>query len=92
MSAGDKARKDTNNLLPREGIEIVPSRDQVNSLGEPGQVRRSIPITIFVIRVSGEWSSAGLQWRGRIEHLPSGQTMPFSTLEEISQFILSASR
>ena len=90
MKANDQASKDPIDSELREATEQLPARDPVNSPDEKSQTRCSIPVTIFVVRVSGEWSADSLQWRGRVEHLPSGQSAAFSRLEEIPLFILRA--
>ena len=38
------------------------------------------PINTFVVRFWQEWSAAGRRWRGRVEHLQSGQSVAFRDL------------
>jgi hypothetical protein len=41
----------------------------------------------FVIRFWREWSANADRWRGRIEHLQSGQHADFLDLVDVSAFI-----
>ena len=45
------------------------------------------PASTFVIRFWREWSAAGSRWRGRIEHVQSGQRADFVELESILEFV-----
>ena len=45
------------------------------------------PVSTFVVRFWREWSVAGARWRGRIEHVLSGQRCDFVELEEILEFV-----
>jgi hypothetical protein len=45
------------------------------------------PAVTFVIRIWLEWSLSGPRWRGRIEHLESGQHTAFENLDRILVFI-----
>ena len=45
------------------------------------------PISTFVVRFWQEWSAAGPRWRGRIEHVQSGQSAAFMGLEGMLDFI-----
>jgi hypothetical protein len=45
------------------------------------------PISTFVVRFWQEWSAAGPRWRGRIEHVQSGQSAMFIGLEGMLDFI-----
>jgi hypothetical protein len=45
------------------------------------------PVSTFVVRIWHEWSAAGSRWRGRIEHLQSGESAAFLDLEETLAFI-----
>ena len=47
------------------------------------------PISTFVVRVWREQSVAGLRWRGRIEHVQSGESATFLHLDEILDFVRS---
>jgi len=44
-------------------------------------------VSTFVIRFWREWSAAGLRWRGRIEHVQSGQSTTFLDLDEMLDFL-----
>lgn len=45
------------------------------------------PASTFVIRFWCEWSAAGSRWRGRIEHVQSGQRAEFVQLQGILEFV-----
>jgi hypothetical protein len=45
------------------------------------------PLSTFVIRFWREWSAAGPQWRGRIEHVQSGESAPFLSWRQMVDFI-----
>ena len=45
------------------------------------------PASTFVVRFWREWSAAGSRWRGRIEHVQSGQRSDFVELEGILEFV-----
>jgi hypothetical protein len=45
------------------------------------------PINTFVVRIWHEWSAEGSRWRGRIEHLQSGESTTFLDLEVALTFI-----
>ena len=45
------------------------------------------PISTFVVRFWQEWSAAGPRWRGRVEHVQSGQSATFMGLEGMLDFI-----
>jgi hypothetical protein len=47
------------------------------------------PISTFVVRFWKEWSAAGPRWRGRIEHVQSGESVAFLGLDEILDFVRS---
>jgi len=47
------------------------------------------PISTFVIRFWREWSTAGPRWRGRIEHVQSGESAAFLEAREILDFVRS---
>ena len=44
------------------------------------------PISTFVVRFWQEWSAAGPRWRGRIEHVQSGESAAFLDLNEMLDF------
>jgi hypothetical protein len=43
----------------------------------------------FVVRFWKEWSAAGPHWRGRIEHVQSGESAAFLGLDGMLDFIRS---
>lgn len=45
------------------------------------------PVSTFVVRFWQEWSAAGPRWRGRIEHVQSGESATFLGLEGMLDFI-----
>ena len=45
------------------------------------------PISTFVVRFWREWSAAGPRWRGRIEHVQSGESAAFLGVDEMLAFI-----
>jgi hypothetical protein len=47
------------------------------------------PVSTFVVRFWREWSAAGPRWRGRIEHVQSGQSAAFLGLDEMLDFVRS---
>jgi hypothetical protein len=44
----------------------------------------------FVVRFWREWSAAGLRWRGRIQHVESGETTSFLNLGRMLEFLHSS--
>jgi hypothetical protein len=48
---------------------------------------RRPPTSTFVIRFWREWSVTTERWRGRIEHVQSGQRADFVEPEDILQFV-----
>ena len=44
----------------------------------------------FVVRFWREWSAAGLRWRGRIQHVESGEATSFLELARMLQFLRSS--
>ncbi len=47
----------------------------------------SPPLSTFVVRFWREPSAAGPRWRGRIEHVQSGESATFRELEDILDFV-----
>jgi hypothetical protein len=45
------------------------------------------PASTFVLRFWREWSAAGSRWRGRIEHVQSGESAVSLDLQGILDFI-----
>jgi hypothetical protein len=45
------------------------------------------PVSTFVVRFWREWSAAGPRWRGRIEHVQSGESATFLDLDGMLGFI-----
>lgn len=44
-------------------------------------------ISTFVIRFWREWTAASIRWRGRIDHVQSGQRADFVDPEAIMAFV-----
>jgi hypothetical protein len=53
-------------------------------MAEPSPVP---PVSTFVIRFWQEWSAAGPRWRGRIEHVQSGESAAFLDLDGMLEFV-----
>ncbi|MBC8445643.1 MAG: hypothetical protein H8D74_00440 [Chloroflexi bacterium] len=53
-------------------------------MAEPSPVP---PISTFVVRFWQEWSAAGSRWRGRIEHVQSGESATFLNLDKLLDFV-----
>lgn len=53
-------------------------------MAEPSWVS---PTSTFVIRFWREWFDGAGRWRGRIEHVQSGQRADFVELEGVLQFV-----
>ena len=45
------------------------------------------PTLTFVLRFWREWSAAGPQWRGRIEHVSSGKSVAFLEPDRMLAFL-----
>jgi len=45
------------------------------------------PISTFVVRFWREWSATGPRWRGRIEHVQSGESAAFLGVDEMLDFV-----
>jgi len=45
------------------------------------------PVSTFVVRFWREWSAAGPRWRGRIEHVQSGESAAFLGMDEMLEFV-----
>jgi len=45
------------------------------------------PVSTFVVRFWQEWSAAGSRWRGRIEHVQSGESAAFLDVDEMLDFV-----
>jgi len=45
------------------------------------------PASTFVVRLWREWSAAGPRWRGRIEHVQSGESAAFLGLDRMLDFV-----
>lgn len=45
------------------------------------------PATTFVVRFWHEWSAAEPRWRGRIEHVQSGESAAFFGLDGMLDFV-----
>jgi hypothetical protein len=53
-------------------------------MAEPSSVP---PISTFVVRFWQEWSAAGSRWRGRIEHVQSGESAAFLDVDGMLEFV-----
>jgi hypothetical protein len=53
-------------------------------MAEPSSVP---PISTFVVRFWQEWSAAGSRWRGRIEHVQSGESAAFLDVDGMLDFV-----
>jgi hypothetical protein len=47
------------------------------------------PFSTFVVRFWKEWSAAGPRWRGRVEHVQSGECAAFLGLDGMLDFVRS---
>jgi hypothetical protein len=45
------------------------------------------PVSTFVVRLWHEWSVDGSRWRGRIEHLQSGESRAFLDSDGLLSFV-----
>jgi hypothetical protein len=45
------------------------------------------PVNTFIVRLWREWSAAGPRWRGRIEHVQSGESVAFLGLDGMLDFV-----
>jgi hypothetical protein len=45
------------------------------------------PVSTFVVRFWQEWSAAGPRWRGHIEHVQSGESIAFLSLDGMLDFV-----
>jgi hypothetical protein len=45
------------------------------------------PASTFVVRLWHEWSADGPRWRGRVEHLQSGESGAFLDLDDLLSFV-----
>ena len=66
----------------------------LRNLGAPGREEAAVvepssvsPVSTFVVRFWRECSSAGSRWRGRIEHVQSGQSATFLGLDGMLDFV-----
>jgi hypothetical protein len=53
-------------------------------MAEPSPVP---PVSTFVVRFWQEWSAAGPRWRGRIEHVQSGESAAFLDVDGMLDFV-----
>lgn len=53
-------------------------------MAEPSSIP---PTSTFIVRFWCEWSAAGSRWRGRIEHVQSGESATSLDLQAITDFI-----
>jgi len=52
-----------------------------------GPTTQNITITTFIVRFWREWTGAEARWRGRIEHVQSGQRQDFLYLDDMLGFL-----
>jgi hypothetical protein len=45
------------------------------------------PDSTFVVRFRREWTVTGPRWRGRIEHVQSGESVAFLNLDDMLVFL-----
>jgi hypothetical protein len=45
------------------------------------------PLNTFVVRLWLEASGSGMRWRGRVEHVQSGQSISFRRTDELVGFV-----
>jgi hypothetical protein len=45
------------------------------------------PVSTFVVRLWHEWTAEGPHWRGRIEHLQSGESRAFLDWDGLLSFV-----
>ncbi|MGD2142945.1 MAG: hypothetical protein PVF54_00555 [Anaerolineae bacterium] len=45
------------------------------------------PVSTFVVRLWSEWSATGPRWRGRIDHVQSGESSVFLDLDGMLDFL-----
>lgn len=53
-------------------------------MAEPSRVD---PANTFVVRLWSEWSAGGLRWRGRVDHVQSGDSAAFLDVDGLLAFI-----
>ena len=47
-------------------------------------------VITFVVRFWREWSATGQRWRGRIQHVESGNAVSFLDLNKMMRFLRSS--
>ena len=70
--------------LGAQGAPLSPAARQQLIVAEPSSIP---PASTFVVRFWVERSAAGSRWRGRIEHVESGETTAFLTTEKMLEFV-----
>jgi hypothetical protein len=70
--------------LGAQGTPLSPSARQGSIVADPSSIS---PVSTFVIRFWREWSPGQVRWRGRIEHVQSGESASCLDLESILDFI-----
>ena len=55
-----------------------------NAMADPSPVP---PASTFVVRFWREWSAGEARWRGRIEHVQSGESATFLGLDAMLDFV-----
>ena len=70
--------------LGAQGTPLSPEMRQELIVAEPSSIS---PVSTFIIRFWREWSAAGWRWRGRIEHVQSGESTSCLDLEGVLGFM-----
>jgi hypothetical protein len=70
--------------LGAQGTPLSPGARQELIVAEPSPIS---PTSTFIVRFWLERSAAGSRWRGRIEHVESGESAAFLTLERMLEFM-----
>ena len=68
---------------------FLPSAEHTQGNGPMAKSSPAPPVSTFVIRFWHEWSAARSRWRGRIEHVQSGQRANFERLGGALDFVRS---
>jgi hypothetical protein len=67
-----------------EAVPVEMPAHGTDRMAEPPPVS---PASTFVVRFWHEWSVDGSRWRGRIEHVQSGESTPFLDFDHMLNFI-----
>ena len=55
--------------------------------GKPAGLESPAASSTFILRFYREWAGGALRWRGRIEHLESGESAAFLDLDKMVAFV-----